>query len=77
LETLRQEFPAADEKPADKARLDGEFQARQKSLAEKLAKESAITNWVYQLPAYGLDEVLKLRPQLMADAATNAVPAQK
>jgi len=69
--------PAADEKPADKAKLDQEFQARQKTLAEKFAKESAITNWVYQLPAYGLDEILKTRPQLMADAGTNAVSAQK
>ena len=33
--------PAKDEKPEDKAKLDKEFQARQKTLADKLAKESA------------------------------------
>jgi hypothetical protein len=69
--------PAADEKPADKTRLDQEFQTRQKTLAEKLAKESAITNWIYQIPAYTLDELLKSRPQLLVEAGTNAVPPLK
>jgi hypothetical protein len=64
--------PAADEKPADKAKLDKDFQAQQKTLTEKLAKESAITNWVYQMSAYSLDELLKPRQQLLADASTNA-----
>lgn len=69
--------PATDEKPGDRAKLDQDFQARQKTLAEKLARESAFTNWVYQLPAYSLEEILKSRSQLLEDAATNAVPAQK
>jgi hypothetical protein len=70
--------PAKDEKPADKAKLDKDFQAQLKTLADKLAKESAFTNWVYQLSAYSLDEVLKPRQQLLEEAATNsAAKAEK
>lgn len=67
--------PAKDEKPEDKAKLDKEFQARQKTLADKLAKESAYTNWLYQMPAYGVDELLKPRSQLLVEAGTNAPAA--
>lgn len=70
--------PAKDEKAADKARLDKEFQAQQKTLADKLAKEEAFTNWVYQLPTYTLEEVLKTRQQLLVEASTNTTAtAQK
>lgn len=54
---------------ADKANKDA--QTRQKTLADKLAKEQAFTNWVYQMPSYSLDEVLKTRQQLMVEATTN------
>lgn len=60
---------------ADKA--DKDAQARQKTLADKLAKEQAFTNWVYQMPSYSLDEVLKNRQQLMVDASTNTAAAEK
>jgi len=67
--------PAKDEKPEDKAKLDKEFQTRQKTLADKLAKESALTNWLYLLPAYNVDEILKPRHQLLVEATTNAPAA--
>jgi hypothetical protein len=53
-------------------KTDKDAQARQKTLADKLAKEQAFTNWVYQMPSYSLDEVLKPRQQLVAGASTNA-----
>jgi len=65
--------PAKDEKADDKAKLDKEFQARQKTLADKLAKESTYTNWLYQMPAYSVDEILKTRQQLLVEASTNTV----
>ena len=67
--------PAKDEKTEDKAKLDKEFQTRQKTLADKLAKESALTNWLYLLPAYNVDEILKPRHQLLVEASTNAAAA--
>lgn len=54
---------------ADKSNKDA--QARQKTLADKLAKEQAYTNWVYEMPSYSLDEILKPRQQLMVEASTN------
>jgi hypothetical protein len=41
-------------------------------IVEKLAKEKASEPWVYQVPAYGLDEVLKPRAELLL-AQTNRV----
>lgn len=59
-----------DERADDKAKL--EFQTQQKTLADKLAKEQAFTNWIYQMPSYSLDEILKTRQQLMVEASTNS-----
>lgn len=67
--------PGKDEKADDKAKLDKDFQAHQKTLADKLAKESAFTNWVYQMPGYSLDEILKTRSQLLEEPSTNSAPA--
>ncbi len=73
---IASERPAAkDEKAEDKTRLDQEFKERQSKLAEKLAKEKQFENWIYQLPAYSVDEFLKPRQQLLAATETNT-PAQ-
>jgi hypothetical protein len=64
--------PAKDEKPADKAKLDKEFQAQQKTLADKLAKEQTLTNWLFEMPSYSIDELLKTRQQLLVETSTNA-----
>ncbi len=56
--------PAKDEKAEDKSKLDKEFKNRQAKLSEKLAREKQFENWVYLLPAYGVDEILKPRPDL-------------
>jgi hypothetical protein len=69
---------AKDEKAEDKTRLDKEFKDRQGRLSEKLAKEKQFENWVFQLPAYSLDEILKPRQQLLAETKTNTpAPAQE
>ena len=73
---LATERPAAkDEKAEDKTRLDKEFKERQSKLAEKLAKEKQFENWIYQLPAYSVDEILKPRQELLMATETNT-PAQ-
>jgi hypothetical protein len=63
---------AKDEKAEDKAKLDKDFATHQKTLTDKLAKEQALTNWVYQLPGYSLEEILKTRSQLLEDTSTNS-----
>lgn len=67
--SLTANLPAADPK------ADKDAQARAKTLADRLAKESAYTNWVYQMPTFSLDEVLKTRDQLLEPPPTNTVSA--
>jgi hypothetical protein len=63
--------PGKDEKAEDKPKLDKDFKTEHDRLAEKLAKEKLCEPWVYQVPAYGLDGVLKPRAELLL-APTNA-----
>jgi len=65
---------ANDEKPEDKAKLDAEFKDRQKQLAEKLTKEKQFENWIYYVPDYVVDPVLKTKDQLLAETPKNALP---
>jgi len=59
--------PGKDEKPEDKAKLDKEFQDKQKKLAEKAAQDKNYENWVYLVSNWTLDPLLKERNQLMAE----------
>jgi hypothetical protein len=56
-----------DEKPDEKTKLDKAFADEKTKLTEKLAKETQFTNWVYQLPAYSVDQILKTRSQLLVE----------
>ena len=66
-----------DEKPEDKARLDKEFQDQQSKLADKLVKEKKFAGWVYQMPSYSVDEILKPRSQLLVETTNAPASAQK
>lgn len=70
-----QRVAAKDEKPAEKAKLDKAFAAEKAKLTEKLAKESQLTNWVYQLPAYSVEEFLKPRHELLVQPKKETKPA--
>ncbi|HJT80987.1 MAG TPA: DUF4340 domain-containing protein [Chthoniobacterales bacterium] len=63
----KERVPASDEKPEDKARLDQEFQAKQKQLSEKLAAEQKLNNQIFLVAKTTLDQVAKPRSALMAD----------
>jgi hypothetical protein len=64
----------ADEKAADKTRLDQEFKARQTQLAEKRTRESAFTHWIYSLPADAVDPVIKTRGDLLVEVKKDEAP---
>lgn len=70
-------FPGKDEKPDDKTRLDKAFKDQQTKLADKLAKEKAFAGWVYQLPAWNVEEILKPRHDLLQEASTNSAAGKK
>jgi hypothetical protein len=63
---------AKDEKPDQKTRLDNEFKEQQGRLAEKLAREKRFENWIYFLPAYSIDGLLKPREQLLVEKQKEA-----
>jgi hypothetical protein len=65
---------ARDEKPEDKTRLDKEFKDSQDKLREKLARESQFTNWVYFIPAFTIDPMIKTRTELTAEVKKDEPP---
>lgn len=70
----KERTPGADEKPEDKARLNKEFADQQKPVQEKLAKEQLVTKWIYLVPAYTVESVLKPRHELLTEAKSEADP---
>ena len=60
-------FTTQEEKPGDKAKLDQAFKAEHDRLTAKLAREQSYEKWIYSLPAYSLDELLKTRSQLLTE----------
>ncbi|MDE3068313.1 MAG: hypothetical protein KGJ60_12270, partial [Verrucomicrobiota bacterium] len=58
--------------------LDAAFRANLKKLQDQLTQESAFSNWVYLVPNWTLDPLLKKRAQLLvakpAATETNAAP---
>jgi hypothetical protein len=57
--------PANNEKPEPSAASDQLFQANLKKLQDKLARERAFNKWVYCVPVWTVDPLLKTRDQLL------------
>lgn len=76
-EVAKERTPAANEKPEDKARLDQEFQAKQKQLSEKLTNERKLQARQYLIAKLTLDQLLKERGAWMTakPSPSPAVPA--
>ena len=70
----KERTPAADEKPEDKAKLDQEFQARQKQLADKLEKEQKLGARPYLIAKATIEQLLKDRSALMAEKKPSPSP---
>jgi hypothetical protein len=71
---LKERTPAADEKPEDKAKLDQEFQTKQKQLSDKLAAEQKLSTRTYLLMKPTVEQVLKERASLMVEKKSFADP---
>ena len=70
-----------DEKPEDKTRLDKEFAAQTKTLADKLATEKGFEKWTYLVSGWTLESLLKNRNELLPEkksdaTSTNATPGE-
>ena len=66
--------PAADEKPEDKAKLDKESAEKLERLQKKLKDEKMLENWIYIVPKYTVDALLKDRKELLAEKKAAAKP---
>jgi Domain of unknown function (DUF4340) len=80
-ELPKERVPAADEKPEDKAKLDQEFQTKQKQFTDKLAKEQKLPTRPYLIAKATIDQVLKdrasLKPSPSPSPASLSPPAVK
>ena len=59
--------PGKDEKPEDKEKLDKEFKEKLAKQEEKLKNEKAFEQWVYVVPKYTLEPLLKARQELLKE----------
>ena len=69
----KERTPAKDEKPEDKKRLDEEWDAQQKTITEKLEKESAFTKHAYRVSSFTVDSILKKREELLKAKEEGAI----
>jgi hypothetical protein len=63
----KERTPGKDEKPEDKEKLDKEFKDKLAKQEEKLKNEKAFEQWVYVVPKYTLDPLLKGRQELLKE----------
>ena len=65
-EPPRTRTPEKNEKPADKERLDKQFDDALKRLDERLKLEKGLAAWTYVVPAKTLEPLIKARGDLVA-----------
>jgi len=63
----RERVAGKDEKPEDKAKLDKEYADAKQKLEDKLKQEQGYEKWIYTVPSWVVDPVLKVRGELLAE----------
>jgi Domain of unknown function (DUF4340) len=67
--------PDPNEKADEKKKKDEEFDQKLKSLKERLEREKRFEKWVYLVPGYNLEQILKRRNEILAKATPSTSPA--
>jgi hypothetical protein len=67
--------PEANEKADDKKKKDEEFDQKIKILKERLEKEKRFEKWVYLVPAWNIEQILKRRNEILAKPSPTPSPA--
>jgi hypothetical protein len=70
----KERTPPPDEKPEDKAKRDQEFQARQKQLTDKLAKEQTLEKRPYLIAKSTIESLFKDRASLLTQPSPSPSP---
>jgi hypothetical protein len=68
--------PEPNEKPEDKKTKDEAFDKMVAGLKERLQKEKQFEKWVYLIPDYSLQQILKRRDEIISKPSPNPSPAQ-
>jgi hypothetical protein len=63
----KERTPGKDEKPEDKEKLDKEFKDKLSKHEEKLKNEKRFEQWVYTVPKYTVEPLLKGRQELLKE----------
>jgi hypothetical protein len=63
----KERAPAKDEKPEDKEKAVKAWKEAQKHLEDKLKREQGYANWVYLMPNWNVDPVIKERKDLLEE----------
>jgi Domain of unknown function (DUF4340) len=68
-EPAKQRQPQPNEKPEDKEKLDKAYQEQLGKLEARLKNEKQLVNWIYLVPKWRVDTLLKERAKLMVEKA--------
>jgi hypothetical protein len=63
----KERTPSKDEKPEDKTKADKAWADRRKQLESQLANTKRYENWVFMVPAWTVDTLLKDRKELLVE----------
>jgi hypothetical protein len=64
-----------NEKADEKKKKDEEFDQKIKSLKDRLEREKRFEKWVYLVPDYNIEQILKRRDEILAKATPSPSPA--
>ncbi len=70
----KERIPAKDEKPEDKIKADKAWADRQKQLDASLKQAQAYQNWIYLVPGWSVDALLKTRNDLIMEKPPEPKP---
>lgn len=66
--------PEPNERPEDKQKRDDEFKKHLADLKQRLEKEQKFQNWVYLVPEWSVEQLLKPRSEVVATAPPAPTP---
>jgi Domain of unknown function (DUF4340) len=67
--------PEPNESADDKKKKDEEFDKKTAALKERLEKEKRFEKWVYLVPDWNLEQILKRRDEIVSKASPSPIPA--
>jgi hypothetical protein len=67
--------PEPNESAEDKKKKDEEFDQKNAALKERLEKEKRFEKWIYLVPDWNLEQILKRRDEIVSKASPSPTPS--